>query len=141
MTRFLSSKNLFTILILWGLVIFLSVILYLNVRIEHLKCLPLIALSIVIMIIIWILLDTRYVIKNDYLLYRSGPYRGRIDIMKIKKIQQYSGFNIPVTMKPALNYKGFIITIENSEEVFVSPKNHTVFIEELLKINYEIEIV
>jgi hypothetical protein len=30
-------------------------------------------------------LDTRYVIKEHFLLYRSGPFRGRIDIAKSKK--------------------------------------------------------
>ncbi len=140
MNRFLSSKNTFTVLILWGLVIFLSTLLYLNLKIEHLKSLPIILLSIVIAMIVWVLLDTRYVIKNDKLLYRSGPFRGNIDIFKIEKIQQHSGFNVPVTMKPALNYTGFIITFDKTHEVYVSPKNQSDFINELLKINKNIII-
>jgi hypothetical protein len=88
--------------------------------------------------IVWVLLDTRYVIKNHKLLYRSGPFRGNIDIYKIEKIRQHSGFNVPVTMKPALNYTGFIITFDKTQEVYVSPKNHTDFINELLKINKNI---
>jgi len=141
MTRYLSSKNTITILILWSLVLSLLIILYLNFKIEHLKALPLIIVMVVIVVIIWILLDTRYVIKSNFLLYRSGPFRGRIDVMKITKIKHHSGYNLPVTMKPALNYKGFIISFNTNDEVFVSPKHHVLFIDELLKINQKIEII
>jgi Bacterial PH domain len=138
MKRFLSTKNTFTVIILWGLVLFLSTLLYLNFKKENITFLPLILLSIVIAMIIWVLLDTRYVIKNEKLLYRSGPFRGNIEIKKIEKIQQFAGYNVPVTMKPALNYKGYIITFDKNHEVYVSPKNHSDFINELLKINKNI---
>jgi hypothetical protein len=141
MARFSSSKNTITVLILWGLVFFLSTVLYLNIKLDDLEYLPIILVLLVIGVIIWILFDTRYVIKDSNLLYRSGPFRGRIDILSIKKIKQHSGFNIPVTFKPALNYNGYIITYNNFDDVFVSPKNHTIFIEELLKINGKIEVV
>lgn len=141
MTRFLSSKNTATVLILWSIVFFLITILYLNIKFEDIKSIPVMILALVIVIIVWILVDTRYVIKNNNLLYRSGPFRGRIDILSIKQIKHHSGFNMPVTMKPALNYEGYIITYNTANEIFVSPKNHFLFIEELLKINEAIKII
>ncbi len=116
------------------------ILLILGIRRGDLNWFPIMALSLVISLIIWILLDTRYVIKNDNLLYRSGPFRGRINIQKILKIQKFSGMNPPVTFKPALDYNGFIITFNESENVYVSPKMSDVFICELLKINPKIII-
>ncbi len=140
MNRFLSSKNNYTITILWTIVIFMIVLLYFGVTKEHVTLLPLVILGLVISLILWTLLDTRYVIKQHFLLYRSGPFRGRIDIDKIKKIKYFSGLYVPVTMKPALDTEGFIITYNNLEDVYVSPVNRDVFLKELLKINPKIEI-
>ena len=140
MNRFLSSKNNYTITILWTIVIFMIVLLYFGVTKEHVTLLPLVILGLVISLILWTLLDTRYVIKQHFLLYRSGPFRGRIDIDKIKKIKYFSGLYVPVTMKPALDTEGFIITYNNLEDVYVSPVNRDVFLQELLKINPKIEI-
>jgi hypothetical protein len=140
MKRYLSSKNTYTIAILWAIVICMLVLLYIGMTKEHVTILPIVLLSLVIAMILWTLLDTRYVIKQHFLLYRSGPFRGRIDIEKIQKIKYFSGLYVPVTMKPALDTKGFIITYNNNEDVYVSPMNSDIFLSELLKINPKIEI-
>ena len=140
MKRYLSSKNTYTIAILWAIVICMLVLLYIGMTKEHVTILPIVLLSLVIAMILWTLLDTRYVIKQHFLLYRSGPFRGRIDIDKIQKIKYFSGLYVPVTMKPALDTKGFIITYNNNEDVYVSPMNSDIFLSELLKINPKIEI-
>jgi hypothetical protein len=141
MNRYLSTKNTFTVLILWGIVLLMLVLLYVGLRKEHLTLLPIGMISIVITMIVWTLLDTRYVIKRHFLLYRSGPFRGRIDIERIKKIKYFSGMFVPVTIKPALDTKGFIITYDNHEDVYVSPQKHDLFLTELLRINPKIEVV
>ncbi len=141
MKNFLSSKNTFTISILWCVVAVLLFLLIMGFKSGEVLFPAIILLSLVIALILWILLDTRYVIKNGLLLYRSGPFRGRIEIEQIKKIQNYSGLFVPVTMKPALDSKGYIISYNNHEDVFVSPKKSNVFLEELIKINPRIEVV
>ena len=140
MNRFLSSKNNYTIAILWTIVIIMVGLLYVGMTKEQVTILPVIILGSVITMILWTLLDTRYVIKRHFLLYRSGPFRGRIDIQKIKKIKYFSGLYVPVTMKPALDTKGFIITYNNIEDVYVSPVHREIFLTELLKINPGIEV-
>ncbi len=140
MKRYLSSQNNYTIAILWTIVIAMVVLLYVGMTKEHVTLLPIVLLSLVIAMILWTLLDTRYVINQHFLLYRSGPFRGRIDIEKIKKIKYFSGLYVPVTMKPALDTEGFIITYNELEDVYVSPVNRDVFLDELLKINPDIEI-
>ncbi|MBC7524873.1 MAG: PH domain-containing protein, partial [Flavobacterium sp.] len=79
--------------------------------------------------------------KNSFLFYRSGPFRGRIDIGKIDKIQYFSGLYPQVSMKPALDIKGYIITYNKQDDVYVSPKKSVDFIAELLKINPKIEVL
>ena len=140
MNRFLSSKNNYTIAILWAIVTIMVGLLYVGMTKEQVTLLPIAILGLVIAMILWTLLDTRYVIKQHFLLYRSGPFRGRIDIQKIKKIKYFSGLYVPVTMKPALDTKGFIITYNNMDDVYVSPINRDVFLTELLKINPGIEV-
>ena len=141
MKRFLSTKNKITIIMLWGLVAFMSSMIAIGLIQEHLSCTPIVILSLVTALIIWVLLDTRYVIKNHFLLYRSGPFRGRVDIEKIQKIQYFSGKEVPVTKKPALDTKGFIISSQSFADLYVSPQKKEIFIEELLKINPRIEVV
>ena len=139
MNRFLSSKNVFTVSILWGVVAVLLFLLVMGFRDQNIRLVPMVILGLVTALIIWILFDTRYVIKNSFLLFRSGPFRGRIDINKIRKIEFYSGLYPQVMTKPALGTKGFIISYNNYDDVYVTPKNRNSFISELLKINPKIE--
>lgn len=140
MQRYLSSKNNYTIAILWTIVVLMLVLLFVGMTKEHVSLLPIVILSMVVAMILWTLLDTRYVIKQHFLLYRSGPFRGRIDIEKISKIRYFSGLYVPVIVKPALDTKGFIITYDNFEDVYVSPADRENFLNELLKINPKIEV-
>ncbi len=141
MNRFLSSKNTFTIVILWGIVLFFIVMLVINYEKGNFPLIPMIIISLVTAFVLWVLLDTRYVIKNNFLLYRSGPIRGRIDITKIKSIKRFSGLNVPVMLKPALDTKGFIVTYNQFDDLFISPKMSDIFIEEIKKINPQIEVI
>ena len=141
MKRFLSTKNTFTIAILWSIVIFFIVMLTLNYEKGNIPVLPIVIISLVTAFILWVLLDTRYVIKNNFLLYRSGPIRGRVDITKIKSLKRFSGLNVPVMLKPALDTKGFIVTYNQFDDLFISPKMSDVFIEEIKKINPQIEVI
>jgi hypothetical protein len=140
MKRFLSTKNNITFYTLWAIVIGMIALVINSFNSNDFYLLPTVILMLVIAIIVWILIDTRYVIKTNFLLYRSGPFRGRIDIKKIKKIQFHSGLFVPVSMKPSLDTNGLIITYNQFDDVFISPQNKTVFLEELKKINPNIEI-
>ena len=141
MKHFISSKNTVTVLILWALVAFLLIMIGISVVEKYVKLAPFIIISLVCALLIWILLDTRYVIKNGNMFYRSGPFRGRIAIKKITKIQYFSGLNNPTTFKPALDFKGYILTYNTFNTVYVSPKKAKYFLEELLKINPKIECI
>jgi len=141
MKHFFSTNNLATVAILWALVFFMGSLLYIDIKSESTSSVHVLMISIIIMVILWILFDTRYVIRDGFLFYRSGPFRGRIDIQKIEKIEYFSGMHVPVTMKPALDTKGFIITYDTLNEVYVSPQKKEKFISELLEINPGIVVV
>ncbi|WP_298119183.1 PH domain-containing protein [Flavobacterium sp.] len=141
MKRFLSSKSTFTYIFLWAIVLFMIVVLYLGIKENGVALIPIVIVSLVIGFLLWVLLDTRYVIKNHFLLYRSGPIRGRINIEQIQKIKRHSGLYVPVTLKPALDTKGFIITYNRYDDLFISPIKSDLFLEELMKINPKIEII
>ena len=135
MKKFISSNNILTVSILWFLVAFMVVIMFFSYQENPISIVPVIIISLAIALIIWVLLDTRYVIKNNNLYYRSGPIRGRIDVKKIKTVQYFSGLNIPVNTKPALDTKGYIISYNQFDAIYVSPKLTEKFLAELLKIN------
>lgn len=141
MKHFFSTNNLATVAILWALVFFMGSLLYIDIKSESTSSVHVIMISIIILVILWILFDTRYVIRDGFLFYRSGPFRGRIDIQKIEKIEYFSGMHVPVTMKPALDTKGFIITYDTLNEVYVSPQKKEKFIAALLELNPGIEVV
>ena len=128
-------------ILMWSIVLFMIVLLGYTFGIGELSVAPFVILALAAALIVWVLLDTRYVIKNNFLLYRSGPFRGRIDITKIQKIKRHSGLYVPVSMKPALDTTGFIITFNNFDDVFVSPKNSAIFLEEIQKINPKVEVL
>jgi hypothetical protein len=141
MKHFFSTNNLATVAILWALVFFMGSLLYIDIKSESTSSVHVLMISIIIMVILWILFDTRYVIRDGFLFYRSGPFRGRIDIQKIEKIEYFSGMHVPVTMKPALDTKGFIITYDTLNEVYVSPQKKEKFIAKLLELNPRIVVV
>lgn len=140
MNRFISTQNRFTTIVLWGLAIAMPTLVYRAYRFHDLSPIAGVIIGMVSLFIFWVLVDTRYVLRNNYLLYRSGPIRGRIPVKKINAIRKHSGLFVPVTHKPALDTKGYIITYNQIDAIFISPKNAEQFLFELKKINPEIVI-
>ncbi|WP_345955032.1 PH domain-containing protein [Mucilaginibacter sp. PAMB04168] len=89
--------------------------------------------------LLWMWLGTYYVIEDKELRYRSGPINGVIDIGSIHTViiskSQYVG------LKPALAAKGCIIKYNKFEDIYISPKDKDLFVDELLKVNPAIEVV
>ncbi len=96
---------------------------------------------LIVIALIWILLDTKYILKENKIFYNSGPFRGTITIENIRKIEHHSGIIVPVTFKPALNTKGLIIHYNIFDDIYISPKQEVLFLEELLKVNPNIAII
>jgi hypothetical protein len=92
--------------------------------------------------LLWLLLDTKYVIKNDAVLhYNSGPIGGKIDIQSIRKIENQHGWVTKSLLKAALDKNGLYIYYNKFDDLYVSPKNKEEFVNYLLTINPKIELI
>lgn len=96
-------------------------------------------LLLVVALFLWIWLDTGYSIREGRLFYRSGPFRGSIDISNIRELVNnktlWSG------LKPALATKGVIVRYNRYDEIYISPANRQEFIRTLLVINERITVI
>ncbi|WP_338375560.1 PH domain-containing protein [uncultured Flavobacterium sp.] len=88
-----------------------------------------------------IAIKTQYKIKDKHLYWQSGPFNGKIDIKTIRKIEHHDGIFVPTIWKPALSQIGLIITYNKYDDIYISPEKEADFIEELFKINPNIEIL
>jgi hypothetical protein len=140
---FASSKNGFSCAILWIIAIGLLIILFIEK--PEAEAPPLFIFNTIIIgiisMLIWILLDTKYSIKEEILYFYSGPFRGKITINSIRKIEHHSGLLVPVSYKPALDTKGLIIYYNSFDDIYISPNQEAIFLEELLKINPNIKVI
>ena len=92
--------------------------------------------------LLWLLLDTKYIIKNDSVLqYNSGPIRGKINIHCIRKIEYQHGWVSKSLLKAALDKNGLYIYYNTFDDLYVSPKNKEDFVNYLLTINPKIELI
>ncbi|MFN3639767.1 MAG: PH domain-containing protein [Flavobacterium sp.] len=132
-----KRKGFIHILILFfGLI---PIIVYLIGRYEfNARPFFLLPLLIPIAVILWIYFDTYYGIQDNYLFYRSAFLRGKIDIHKIREIQQnktlWSG------IKPALSKNGLIIKFNKYDEVYIAPDDNEKMVNDLISINPNIQV-
>jgi len=83
---------------------------------------------------LWIWFRTEYFIEDGRLLYVSGPFRGKIDIISIREIRIASSWKF-IGMKPALSTNGLIVSYNSYDELFISPEDKKAFIAELQRYN------
>ena len=143
MKVFFSSKSYFTLALMWTIALGLFTVIFIkkpDAQEPSIYIFNAIMITIVLALV-WILLDTKYLLKENKIFYNSGPFRGSIAIDSIKKITHHSGIIVPVTFKPALNTKGLIIHYNSFDDIYISPKQEDLFLEELLKVNPNIEVI
>ena len=102
---------------------------------------PFVILSAYAIFLIWILKSTNYYISDNYLACKSGPFRIKIAIEKIKKVEENDSWIKTTIFKPALSHKGFYIYYDRYECVFVSPQNKKLFAFALKEINPNIQFI
>ena len=90
---------------------------------------------LVILFLIWTYKTTFYKIENSDLYWKSGPFKGKIDISKINKIEYHKGIVVPTIWKPALSHIGLIITYNKYDDIYISPEKQQEFIATLQRLN------
>lgn len=96
--------------------------------------------SLVLALLYWIVSRTSYTLKNEILICKSGPFKKEIPINSITKISYHKGLIVPAFWKLSLSDSGFIINYGKFEDIYISPQDCELFIEELIKINPNILI-
>ena len=123
-----------------ALVIFSTVSVLLTVQLSSLiyepragVLLPLI-LNLPIGFLLWLWFGTYYEVSDNKLTYKSGPFKGSIEVSSIREIRKSGGFWF-LGMKPALSLNGIIICYNKHDEIFIAPDDKRRFIDELLRYN------
>ena len=135
-----QSYIFITILVLF---VFGTIAIFFSIENESIEGMPIpiiILLGLIDCLFLWIVFDTKYTIKENKLYYCSGPIRGKIDVLKINKIENVKTWYVTSVLKPALGSYGLTITYNRFDDIYISPKNKEDFIAELLKINPNIQL-
>lgn len=98
----------------------------------------LLGLGVVVGLIFVFSKTTRYIINENQLIVKSTwIVNERIDISKITKIEKSNS----ILSSPALSLDRLRIRYNKYDEVLISPKEKKAFIDEVLKINPNVEII
>jgi hypothetical protein len=140
--KFKSRKDFLFSTIILGISALLLVIIAsgaLNDNMETNEYWILIVVLAVLALILSLFFNTHYKLsKEDGLVYQSGPFKGKISIDRITKVEK--GKTLWVGLKPATATKGLIIKYDTYNEIYISPKTNESFIEKLLELNSNITI-
>lgn len=82
---------------------------------------------------------TDYKIKNRVLYCRSGIFKKELEISSIRKIEKSA--KLYVGWKLGLALKGIVIHYNKFDDLYISPLDEKEFINTLLEINPEIQII
>lgn len=139
--KFESKKDiLYSILILGvsSLLIGIAIFELITGEMEKYKYWPMFIIFIVVGLLFWIYFGTNYKLSKDTLIYRSGPFKGKIGIDRIKEIVKRK--TLWIGFRPATSRKGLIVKYDKYNEIYISPKTNESFIEKILELNSEIKI-
>lgn len=90
-------------------------------------------------LIAWIYFDTAYWLEDGRLRYKSGPWKGAVEVEKVTQLVE--GITQWVGMKPALATKGLVIRYNRFDELYIAPESNQEVIADLLAINRNIQVV
>ena len=120
----------------FGLILVYPIFLSITALLEG-EWIGLLGLAGVVGFILVLSKTTQYIINENHLLVKSTwIVNERIDISKITKIEKSNS----ILSSPALSLDRLLVRYNKYDEVLISPKEKKEFIDELLKINPNIEI-
>jgi hypothetical protein len=140
---FKSKTDPLYLSIIGGVILFVLVITFFNFEKMEIHSEGLIFIiiinSFIIGLLSWMFFGTHYKLSSEYLSYRCGPFYGKIEIASIHQIlvneTMYVGF------KPATARNGLIIKYNKYDDIYISPIDNKTFVQEILKLNSQIEII
>ena len=120
----------------FGLILVYPIFLSVKAMLEG-EWIGLLGLTGVVGFILFLSKTTQYIINENQLIVKSTwIVNERIDISKITKVEKSNS----ILSSPALSLDRLLVRYNKYDEVLISPKEKIEFINELLKINPNIEI-
>lgn len=87
------------------------------------------------------MINTYYWFDGDKIHWRTGPFRGQLEINEIKKVTRAQSFmDISGVIKPCLTSKPLLLRYGTYEDLPISPKEEAEFIEQLKSLHSELEV-
>ncbi|WP_298507080.1 PH domain-containing protein [uncultured Maribacter sp.] len=140
--KFNSRKDILFSFIILGISVFLTGIMFLDIvngKMEKEGYWPLFLVFGVVGLLLWLFFGTNYELsEKDGLIYRSGPFKGKINTDRITEI--IKGKTLWVGFRPATARKGLIIKYDKYNELYISPKTNETFINKILELRSGIKI-
>jgi hypothetical protein len=141
--KFESKKDILFSSIILGVSVFLIGLIISNVlngKMETQGYWPFFPVFGIVGLLLWLYFGTTYELsKTDGLIYRHGPFKGKIKMENISEIVK--GKTLWVGFRPATARRGLIIKYDKFNELYISPKTNEMFIEKILELNSAIKIV
>lgn len=139
---FASRKGWTAGLLLWGTIAVLIATIVIPVLLDESRGLPWIAIiviAILFVLLCWIWFGTYYTLTPEYLMYTSGPIRGKIPIASIVWVKHkhmcWSGLRV------SLAYNGLLIRYNTYDEIYISPADKAAFIYSLQQFNPNVKVM
>lgn len=99
-------------------------------------------LAATIFLLLSVFFNTYYSIKNGFLHWVTGPFKGKIEIASIRELTRpKSMMELSGMMKPVLSSKPLLVKYNKYDDMPFSPLDEKEFIAELKRENAEIEIL
>jgi len=122
----------------FGILLFACPLICWFIFLLHLHIVLLFIALIVTLLFLWIWFGTFYQVNDEYFMYQSGPFRKKIPINRIVRINR--NVRSWVGMRPALLFEYLQIRYNKYDDVFIAPKNEEGFIADLITLNPEITV-
>lgn len=134
--KYSSKKDIFFFIIIWGSILLLFMINFMNHKTVNESLISFIITLIINIFFLWLWFGTNYTIKNSFLKIKYGPFRSKVDIKKIRSIRRTKS----IFTAPALATQRLQLMYNKYEVVDIAPKNESEFLHKLLKINPKIQL-
>ncbi|MCA0983460.1 PH domain-containing protein [Halobacillus yeomjeoni] len=140
---FPSKKDAWFIAMFWGFILFIVFIYVFGTDpvglqfIAYKSIWGYILSGSIIALLLWIWFKTGYLLESGVLKIQSGPFKRKINIDDIYRVNKLKS----LFTAPALSVDRIVILYGNNHEIIISPKNEKEFLELLLKVNPNIELM
>lgn len=144
--HFQSKKDFNYGLIYWGQVVLVLILIMFfsmkNSQFDWFLAIAIVVFSIYLLYLLSVWFGTSYKLEDQSLIVRSGPFRKRIHIEEIKKLEVISHYKGAAIIAPALSFHRINIFYgKDYHLISISPKDQKGLLKQLQQSNKEIKLL